>query len=578
MSRHDETAARVAWGEGGDELLFVPLGGVGEIGMNVYLYGMSGRWMMVDLGLTFPDERLPGVEIVLPDIGFAEGLGEDLDGLVLTHAHEDHLGALPHLWPRLRCPIWCTPFTAAVLKRKLAEEGIDTRDLIHVIGDGESFKVGPFECRFIHVTHSIPEAAALVIDTPYGKIFHSGDWKLDPMPMVGPKTDAQALAKLGNEKVLAMLCDSTNILAPGTSGSEAEVRDSLIALMKTLPNRVVFTTFASNIARLETAIIAGHRAGREVCVVGRSMRRMLEAAKEVGYLKDLPPLVDERDAGSLPRNKVFYLTTGSQGESRAALSRIATGQHPRVRLEPGDTAIFSSKIIPGNERVLYNLHNLLVTAGVEVITEEDHFIHVSGHPCRDEVEQMYKWVRPRIAVPIHGEARHLAAHGRLALKMGVEQALVIRNGDMVQLAPGAAAVIDEVPVGRRVKESMELVDAEDELFRQRRRLSSHGTIFVSIVLDGFGSVLTAPLLTGLGVVDTERFERLRPQLGEAITRAVEQLDDRLVMDDGRVADTVRTTVRQGLDLARERRPLIEVQVTRLTQDVLDQLEEETAVR
>jgi ribonuclease J len=578
MSGDSPKMAPATWGSDEEGLHFVPLGGVGEIGMNVYLYGLGGRWMMVDLGLTFPDERLPGVEIVLPDISFAEQLGDELEGLILTHAHEDHLGAMPHLWPRLRCPVWCTPFTAAVLKRKLAEENIDTRDLIRVIDDGRTFEIGPFSCRFIHVTHSIPEAAALVIDTPYGKIFHSGDWKLDPMPMVGPKTDAQALAKLGSENVLAMLCDSTNILAPGTSGSEAEVRDSLIALMTSLPNRVVFTTFASNIARLETAIIAGHRAGREVCIVGRSMRRMLEAAREVGYLKDLPPLIDERDAASLPRGKVFYLTTGSQGESRAALSRIATGQHPRVRLEPGDTAIFSSKIIPGNERVLYNLHNLLVTAGVEVITEEDHFIHVSGHPCRDEVEQMYKWVRPKIAIPIHGEARHLSAHGRLALKMGVEQALVIRNGDVVQLAPGPAAVVDEVPVGRRVKESMELVDAEDDLFRQRRRLSSHGTIFVSIVLDGFGSVLTTPGLTGLGVVDGERFERLRGTLGDAITRAVEQLDDRLIMDDGRVADTVRTAVRQGLDLSRERRPLIEVQITRLTQDVLDQLEEETAAR
>lgn len=567
-----------AWGGGDNALQFVPLGGVGEIGMNVYLYSLAGRWMMVDLGLTFPDERLPGVEIVLPDIGFAEDLGEDLEGLVLTHAHEDHLGAVPHLWPRLKCPIWCTPFTAAVLRRKLAEENIDARDVIRVVGDDETFEVGPFTCRFIHVTHSIPEAAALVIDTPYGKIFHSGDWKLDPMPMVGPKTDAHALAKLGSEGVLAMLCDSTNVMAPGTSGSEAEVRDSLIGLMKGLPNRVVFTTFASNIARLETAIIAAHKAGREVCVVGRSMRRMIEAAREVGYLKDLPTLIDERDALNLPRGKIFYLTTGSQGESRAALSRIATGNHPRVRLEPGDTAIFSSKIIPGNERVLYNLHNMLVTAGVEVITEEDHFIHVSGHPCRDEVEQMYKWIRPKIAVPIHGEARHLSSHGRLAQKMGVEQALVIRNGDVVQLAPGSAVIVDEVPVGRRVKESAELVDAEDELFRQRRRLSSHGTIFISVVLDGFGSVLTAPRMTCLGVVDGERFERLRGKIEESVTRAVEQLDDRLVMEDGRVADAVRTAVRQGLDLSRERRPLIEVQITRLTQDVLDQLEEESALR
>lgn len=560
---------------GFSDLTLVPLGGVGEIGMNVYLYGLDRRWLMVDLGLTFADDRLPGADIVLPDLRFIEARRDALDGIVLTHAHEDHLGAVPYLWQRLGVPIWCSPFTAAVLRAKLGETSFGREVSINVVQPGQAFTVGPFELRFIHMTHSIPDAQALVLDTRFGRVLHTGDWKLDPAPLVGERSDVAALEALGRDGVLAIVCDSTNALSPGTSGSEAEVRESLTRLIAGQPNRVVLTTFASNVARLETAMLAGAAAGREVFVVGRSMHRMVDAARECGYLKDTPPIRDEREAELLPRNRVIYLCTGSQGEARSALVRIAAGQHQRVRLERGDTAIFSSKIIPGNERTLYNLHNQLVRAGVEVITEMDHFVHVSGHPCRGDMEQMYRWIKPRIAVPIHGEARHLQAHQRLAEQMGVPHSLLIENGDIVRLAPDEPAVVDEADTGRLVVETAGFVAAGDDLFRTRRRLMNHGTIIVGLVLDDHGSVLAPPQLTPLGAFDAVHFAEHREIVRDAVTDAIEDLSDREVLDDERVRDVVRAALRQALDLSRQRRPIVEVQITRLGSEALAALEEET---
>lgn len=561
---------------GSPDLRLVPLGGVGEIGVNCCLYGLGGRWLMVDLGIGFADDRLPGVDIVLPDLRYIEDRRADLDGLVLTHAHEDHLGAVPYLWQRLRCPVWATPFTAAVLRAKLAETGFARQVPIHVVEPGQPFRVGGFDCRFVHVTHSVPDSNALVLDTPFGRVLHTGDWKLDPAPLVGARTDVQGLEALGRDGVLAIVCDSTNILSPGTSGSEAEVRESLTALIKDQPNRVVLTTFSSNIARLETAMVAAHAAGRELFVVGRSMRRMVEAAREVGYLRDVPPIRDEREADLLPRDRVLHLCTGSQGEARSALVRIAGGQHQRVRLEPGDTVVFSAKIIPGNERTLYDLHNQLVRAGVEVITEVDHFVHVSGHPCRDEVEQMYRWIRPKVAVPVHGEARHLHAHQRLARQLGVPHTPLIGNGDVLRVAPGEPKVVGEVPVGQMVVETDVLIESSDDLFRTRRRLMNHGTVLVGLVLDEQGSVLAAPQLTPLGAVELERFGGQRAGIREAVTDAIEDLPDEAVRDDERIRDAVRAALRQALDLPRHRRPIVEIQITRLTADSLAALEEEGA--
>ncbi|MCS6878960.1 MAG: ribonuclease J [Geminicoccaceae bacterium] len=558
-----------------EELRFAALGGVGEIGMNAYLFGYGESWMLVDLGLGFADDRLPGVDIVLPDPRFLEAEKDRLAGLVLTHAHEDHLGAVPYLWPRLGCPIWCTRFAAAVLRRKFADFGISAGDAVHEVAPRQNFRVGPFRCRFLHVTHSIPESNALVIDTPAGRILHTGDWKLDPAPLLGPPTDSEGLEEVGNARVLAMIGDSTNVLSAGSSGSEAELRDSLMELVAAQPNRVVFTTFSSNIVRMETAILAGVAAGRRPFVIGRSMRRMLEAAREVGYLADLPPLGEEREIMDLPRHRVMALVTGSQGEARSALQRIAQGSHPRLRLERGDTVIFSAKIIPGNERVLFDLHNQLVSQGVEVITEEDHFVHVSGHPCRDELEQMYRWIRPKIAIPVHGEARHLQAHVRFAKRLGAEQVLLVSDGDLVRLAPGPATVIGRIPVGRLAVDGGELVDADDELFRTRRRLAGNGVVSVSVVLDEHGSLLADPRVSVAGVVPPARLERLKGALVEAVAEAIEALDDEAVLEDREVEEAVRVAVRQALDLPRERRPLVETNITRLGPEALARLEDES---
>ncbi len=555
------------------ELLFVPLGGAGEIGLNLNLYGLDGQWLMVDLGISFADETLPGVEIVLPDPQFIEARSEDLCGLVLTHAHEDHFGAIPYLWERLRCPIWCTRFTAAVLRRKLEESRLKGVP-VNIVAPGERFQVGPFDCALIQVTHSIPEAHALALRTPLGNVLHTGDWKLDPAPLVGPLTGSDALEAFGHEGVLAMVADSTNILNPGTSGSEAEVRDSLMELIGRQTKRVLITTFASNIARLATAIAVARATGREVAAVGRSMRRMIEAAREVGYLRDIPDLLDERTAAELPRSKVLWLATGCQGEPRAALTRIAAGQHPTVVLEPGDVVIFSSKIIPGNERTLYNLHNALIRAGIEVITEVDHFVHVSGHPCRDEVAQMYRWIRPQIAIPVHGEARHLHEHLAFARELGVPQAIEVRNGDVLRLAPAPAEVIDEVPTGRLVLENDGLIAAGDDLFRTRRRLMAHGTVLVGLVLDGYGTLLAAPQLSTFGAVDLEREPRLKETVQTAIEDAVEDLDDPAALDDEQIRTAVRVAVRRAFKLVREKRPIIEIQITRLDRGALEGLLDE----
>lgn len=557
-----------------DGLYFVPLGGAGEIGQNLYLYGQAGRWMMVDCGIGFADDTLPGADILVPDPSFAEERRDALDGIVLTHAHEDHYGAVAHLWPRLGCPVYCTRFTAAVLRTRLADANLLRKVEIRVVEPGETFGVGPFECRFLHVTHSIPEANALAIRTVHGTLLHSGDWKLDPEPLLGETTDTAGLEALGADGVLALIADSTNVFTPGTSGSEAEVKDSLRELLKDQPGRIALTSFASNVARLQTAIEVGHELGREIVLVGRSIRRMVEAAREVGYLKDLPPVVDERDAMDIPRDRALFVVTGSQGEPRAALTRIASGAHPNVKLEPGDTVVFSAKIIPGNERTLYDLHNLLVRKGIEVITEEDHFVHVSGHPCRDELEQLYRWVRPRILVPVHGEARHLHEHALFARSRGVPIAIEVHDGDLLRLAPGDPRVVDQVHTGRLVIDNGDVVLAEDDRFRTRRRLMAHGTVLVGIVLDGYGSVVAPPQTTTLGTLDLAGDRDRHERVIEEITDAVEALGDREVAQDERVREAVRGAVRRAGAFGRERRPIIEVQVTRLSAETMAALEDD----
>ena len=552
------------------ELLFLPLGGAGEIGMNLNLYCYDGRWLMVDLGITFADERLPGIDVIMPDPKFIVERRADLVGLVLTHAHEDHLGAVPYLWSRLRCPVYATPFSAAVLRRKLSRDGAahGAEDMeITEVPLGGRFTLGPFDIEMISLTHSIPEPNALAIRTPAGAVLHTGDWKIDPDPVVGGVTDEARLREIGDAGVLAMVCDSTNVFRDGEAGSEAALLDTLTELIGGAAIRVAVGCFASNVARLKTISQAAEANGRHVALVGRSLWRITEAARETGYLDDVPAFLSDRDAGHLPEDKVLYLCTGSQGEPRAALSRIAAGDHPHVTLGEGDLVIFSSKIIPGNELAINRLHNRLIALGAEVVTEDDHFIHVSGHPCRDELSRMYRWVRPEIAVPVHGEARHLVEHVRFARSLQVAQSVLVENGDMLRLAPGPAEVVDHVHFGRLIADGNALVNAESPTIQERRRLMWNGVAFVSLVVDGAGALLAEPRISAQGLFHSDQgngdAEAVLAGAAADLRNAFNALTARARGDDGVLRETARVAVRRRLKGSRDKRPVVEVQITRL---------------
>jgi ribonuclease J len=548
---------------GDDELLFLPLGGAGEIGMNLNLYGHAGAWLMVDLGITFGDESTPGIDVIMPDPSFIEERRDELVGLVLTHAHEDHLGAVAYLWDRLGCPVYATPFTAAVLRRKLAEAGLLDRVPLTVIPLSGRFSVGPFAIELITLTHSIPEPNALVIETPVGRVMHTGDWKLDPDPLVGPTTDEEALIRVGEEGVLAMVCDSTNVLVPGESGSEADVRATLLDIVGRYKQRVAVACFASNVARLETIARVGEAHGRRVALVGRSLWRIYEAAKETGYLLDIPPFLGERDVGYLPREEVLMICTGSQGEPRSALARIVAGDHPEVGLEAGDTVIFSSRIIPGNEISINRLHNRLSEQGIEVVTTNEENVHVSGHPARDELAQMYQWIRPRIAVPVHGEPRHLVAHAKLAQECQVPETVVVQNGSVVCLAPGKAEIIDDVFTGRLAVDGHQIINLESGALRDRRRMIHHGSAVATVILDRGGVLRGLPIVSLHGIEPGEREDAILPVVTDAVADAVNALSDRDRGNDEQVSEAARRAVRRSLRQICGKRPHTEVHLVRV---------------
>jgi ribonuclease J len=487
-----------------DELVFLPLGGAGEIGMNLNCYGYgppdARKWIVVDCGVMFGREAsTPGVDIICPDIRFLEEHRQDILGIVLTHGHEDHIGAVALLWPKLRCPVYATPFTARLVAHKLEDADLDGQVKLRAVPLSGKLTLGPFKIELISITHSIPEPNAVAIRTPLGTVVHSGDWKIDPDPQLGEVTDDRALRALGEEGVLALVCDSTNALVAGESGSEADVRTALHRLIGTLTGKVAVTSFASNVARLDSIAQAARAHGREIVLVGRAMRHMVESARETGYLKDFPRVWAEEDALRLPSNRVLYLCTGSQGEPRAALARIAAGEHPQVGLGEGDTVVFSSRIIPGNDLAIYELQNRLAARGVAVITEKDHFVHVSGHPARDELAQMYAWVKPRIAIPVHGELRHMSEHARFAKELQVPEAFVLNNGDMLRLAPGPAETIDETPAGRLYLDGDVLVHEDDGYAKARRSMAYAGFIGVTLVLDRKGRLAADPVIHLEGV-------------------------------------------------------------------------------
>ncbi len=552
------------------ELVFLPLGGSGEIGMNLNLYGYGPRddydWIMVDLGVTFGDQFTPGVDVIMPDPAYIEDHADRLRAIVLTHAHEDHMGALARLWPRFRCPVYATPFTAWLVRDRLAEAGLLEQVELHEIPLDGRFSIGPFDIQLITLTHSIPEPNGLAIRTPAGMVLHTGDWKIDPEPLIGEVTDAAALRALGEEGVLALVCDSTNVFVRGESGSEAGVRDEMVRLVGELDGKVAIASFASNVARMETAIHAAEANDRRVCLVGRSMHRMAAAAKSVGLLADARPFVDEEDAGSFPNDKILYLCTGSQGEARAALSRIADGDHRHISLGRGDTVIFSSRQIPGNELGIIELMNKLAARGVAIITAEDRAIHVSGHPARDELAQMYQWAQPRIAVPVHGEARHLLEHARLAREMQVPYALAPKNGDLIVLSDGGAQVIDEVPAGRLHEDGNITTRAGDESLAERRRMAWNGHIVVAITLTEAGKVLDGPVVSLRGTphhgagFDLDDFA---DELADLAEGALNRLPSAQRADDAKVEEAIFRAVRGHARGVWNKRPVTDVLVMRV---------------
>ena len=543
-----------------DEFAFLALGGVGEIGMNLSLYGYKGRWLMVDCGISFADDTLPGVDVIMPDPAFIETHADALDGLVVTHAHEDHIGAIPYLWSRFRCPVYATPFTAAVLRLKLIEAGLEHQVPITEVPLSGKFSVGPFEIELITLTHSIPEPNAVVLRTPLGTVLHTGDWKFDPDPLVGDTSDMAALRRLGDEGVLAMICDSTNALRPGEAGSEADVRKTLIDLVGRKKNRVAVACFASNVARLASIAAAAQAHDRHVALVGRSLWRIEHAARETGYLQGVPPFLTEEEASYLPREKALLICTGSQGEPRSALMRIAADEHPEIVLEEGDCVIFSSRIIPGNERAIGRLHNALAALGVEIVTEHDAPVHVSGHPAQDELVRMYQTVRPRIAVPVHGETRHLLAQARLAEQCQVSQTVVTKNGEVVKLAPGPASVVGEVPTGRLAADANTLLDAKGETLKNRQRMVFNGAALATLVMDRAGKLLAPPQISVEGVPSEDSGEALAARVAQAL----DELGARDRRDDDKVRETARLVIRRSLRDWHGKKPVTQVHLVRIS--------------
>ncbi len=553
-----------------DELVFLPLGGSNEIGMNFNLYGFgpphARKWIVVDLGVTFGDQTTPGVEIILPDPAFIEEHADDILGIVLTHAHEDHIGAVAWLWPRLKAPLYATPFTAFLLREKLREADLLDEAHITEVPLGGQVSLGPFEVTLLTLTHSIPEPNGLAIKTPLGTILHTGDWKIDPDPLTGAPTDEAAIRRLGDEGVLAMVCDSTNVFVDGEAGSEAGVRDTLHALIGQLKGKIAAACFASNVARMDTIIRAAQANDRRVCLVGRSMIRMAAAARSVGLLQGIAPFVSDAEAGYFPADKILYLCTGSQGEPRAALSRIADGTHGHVKLGSGDACIFSSRVIPGNEVPIRNLQNKLADRGVRLYTERDHpGIHVSGHPCRDELKRMYQWARPTIAVPTHGERRHLLEHVNLAKDLQVPQALAPRNGDMVRLAPGLVTIVDEVPAGRLYVDAGMVTAENGDALRERRHAAYNGMLTIAIALDRKGRLVSGPQVRVIGLPGDEDYslDDAADDLADEAEAAFKRLKAEDRDDDDAVETALSRAVKKAAFRIWERRPVVETTVLRI---------------
>ena len=548
-----------------DELVFAPLGGVGEIGMNLAIYGFGTerrrQWIAVDLGVAFADDALPGIDLIMPDIRYLVEERRNLLGLVLTHAHEDHFGALIDLWPKLKLPVFATPFTAALLQAKRESEPRAPEIPVKVLPLDSRFTLGPFDIELVSMAHSIPESNGLIIRTPLGAVLHTGDWKIDPTPLIGAPTDEAKLRALGSEGCLALIGDSTNAVRAGRSPSETDVAACLAELIRTAPARVAVTTFASNVARLRAVAQAAAACEREVVVVGRAMERIAQVARETGYLDGIQDFRSVEVYGHLPPDKVVALCTGSQGEPRAALSRIAQDDHPEVAFSRGDRVIFSARAIPGNEKAIMRVINGLVSQGIEVITDRTHLVHVSGHPRMDELKDMIGWVRPQILIPAHGEPLHMAEHAELARRAGVGQVVVCRDGELVRLAPGPAGKIDEVPAGRLYKDGSLLVSAEERTVADRRRLGFAGVVSVALAVSARGDLAADPevMLTGIPAADAQG-QQIEEVAREAALEAFESMPRARRRDPEAVAEAVRRAIRAALAAVWNKKPTCHVHV------------------
>lgn len=544
----------------GNELIFLPLGGSGEIGMNVNLYGSNGKWVMVDLGMTFADPSYPGVELVLPDLGFIEERADDLLGIVLTHGHEDHIGAIPYLAADLGVPLYATPFTAGLIRHKLEEEGIGGEVKLHVIDIGGTLELGPFKFSYVPLAHSIAEGNALLIETPYGRVFHTGDWKLDEAPVLGLPSTAAELTALGDTGILALVGDSTNVFNPEASGSETGVREGLDAVIAARAHgRVLVTTFASNAARLHTLGQVAQDTGRKLVVAGRSLDRILKVARSVGYLLDFPETLSFEQAAKTPPDQLLIICTGAQGEPNAALSRIAEGSHPHLRLDAGDLVVYSSKQIPGNEMAIGRVQNLLAAKGVEIITDRQAHVHVSGHPGIPELRSMYDWIRPEIAVPVHGERRHMEEHARLAREWGVRHAVVPVNGSAIRLAPGAPQVISHQPAGRLVVDGEVIVPADGSTIVARRRMMHNGYLAAVVVLDGKRRLTTDPRIIVQGLPVEEDRDDFIADCVDAVRGAVAGG----AANEDKLSETIRVALRRTAREWTGKRPVTDVELVRL---------------
>jgi len=551
-----------------EEFIFCPLGGSGEIGMNMNLfaYGDAGnkKWLIVDVGVTFADDTIPGIDLIYPDPGFIIDKKNDLVGIVLTHAHEDHIGAIVHVWPKLLCDIYATPFTSVLVKEKFKEKKIDIGKKLKIVELNGNIKLGPFNIEFVTLTHSILEPNGLSIETPAGTILHTGDWKIDPNPLIGDQINEKKLKDIGKKGVLAMICDSTNVFNPGRAGSESDVRDSILKIMETKNKRIIVTSFASNVARMESIFYCAKKVGRQISLVGRSMHRIYKAARQCGYLNGLLEPLDLRDAKKLAREKIVYLCTGSQGEPNGAMMRVANYVHPEVMIESADTVIFSSKIIPGNEKKLYKLHNQLVKNGVDVVSEENDFVHVSGHPNRDDLKDMYKWVMPKSVIPVHGEHRHMIEHINFAKEMQVPYPVQVENGDIVKLYPGdKPEVIDKAPVGRMYVDGNISVGEESQSLKDRKNMSFNGFLEVTIIVNNSGSMVKAPIISFKGIPNNGDGSNFVFDLQDKIKKLCKSYSLNNSKQEYNLIEAVKTNCKKTVKEKTGKRPYTNVNLVRI---------------